>query len=314
MSHRLKFLAWKLEVCYFKKLYLYLYNSIDIPIMVMKPNLLRYVGSKQKLIGEIEKHINRLPLTNFEWIEPFCGSLIVPLHFLNDPRITHFHLNDLNSYLIRFFKDLQMIDNLDNVIVHLNHMIGRFADDKNVYYEYRDKINSEAPIPCDEYIALFLLINRTCFNGVSRYNKKGKFNVPIGKTATNWDNIQEKLHEVHQQLKELRYKITFHNDSYESFVQKMITTRCRNYFLYCDPPYDSTFSMYNDTKFEGDDQTRLCALLQAQVVPFLLHNSNTERIQTIYNTNNQFEVVTRRSVSQTSSSRGIVTELIVTNY
>lgn len=284
----------------------------------MKPHLLRYVGSKQKLLVNIEEHVKNVSLTRFEWIEPFCGSLVVPLHFLNDPRITHFHLNDLNSFLIRFYTEIQRIENLDSVIVCLDELVGKFDIEHNqTYYECRDKINGDditTTIPCDEYIALFLFINRTCFNGVSRYNKKGKFNVPIGKTNTNWDNVKDKLHEVHQQFKQFKSKITFHNEPYNSFIGKAIVPRCRNYLLYCDPPYDATFSMYNDKSFEGDDQSTLYSLLNEQVCPFLVHNSNTSRIQTMYEKYHKYEVITRRSVSQSTASRGNVTELIITNY
>lgn len=276
----------------------------------MKPHLLRYVGCKQQLINEIKHHVDRLYTKNLHWVEPFCGSIVVPLYFLNYERITHFHLNDLNPQLIRFYKALQQIDTLDDVMKHFDQMICSYSQTNHVYYEYREQLNNSCNIQMEQYIALFLFINRTCFNGVSRYNKSGNFNVPLGRNQPNWNDIKERLMELHQLLKISRNKITFYNECYSDFVKNFSRQIS---FLYCDPPYDSTFSLYNSKNFENDDQNTLYELLQNHKGPWLLHNSNTERIIHMYNNYNIHEVTTRRRVSRSVSGRGDVVELIITN-
>ena len=292
---------------------------INHHIVVM--HLLRYVGSKHQLLNDIEQRISNIP-NNIEWIEPFCGSLVVSLHFLKKSPvyIRHFHVNDLNTHLIRFFTDIQNITSLSQTEQIFKQYIQRYEQDSNMYYELRNTFNDSQHIPPHEYIALFLFINRTCFNGVSRYNKSGKFNVPLGKIKPNWIEILKKLNEVHHDLHHTyRHKITFYNLQFDVFIKERLNAaQDTKLFVYCDPPYDNTFNTYNKTSFEKDDQHNLFTILHEDVHQhnnlFLVHNSNNERIQSLYNAHHQHIVTTRRSVSQQVSSRGIITELIITNY
>ena len=277
--------------------------------------LLRYVGSKTQLLADIKEQISieTFPYDKFEWIEPFCGSIVVPLYMINDKRITHFHLNDINPYLIRFFKELQQIDNIEPIITYLKTVVEIYEKDKNHYYEIRRKINDSSNMNSVEYISSFLFINRTCFNGVSRYNRKGEFNVPLGKINPNWNDIFIKLKEVHEQLRYSYCPITFHNESYETFIHKM-TTRNQSCFIYCDPPYDNTFNLYNNKSFEKDNQQELATTLKNLHHPFLTHNTKNEYISDLYKGYKQTDVISKRFVSQDATKRGAITELMITNF
>jgi len=275
--------------------------------------LLRYVGSKTQLLESITTQVAQIEHEKFEWIEPFCGSIVVPLHFINDRRITHFHLNDINSNLIRFFRELQKIEHIEPIVEYMQGLIGHFEKDRSYYYTLRDDINHAEDMNSIEYISTFLFINRTCFNGVSRYNSKGMYNVPVGKTNPKWVDVFGKLREVHEQLRYSFCPITFHNESYDSFVQKM-TNRDIPRFIYCDPPYDDTFNMYNRILFVKDDQTDLSNALQRQSHPFLVHNTDTDKIRELYKQCQLHSVSTRRCVSRNVETRGVTTELMITNF
>lgn len=252
-------------------------------------SVLRYVGSKQKLLKQIDEAI-QLEDTAI-WVEPFCGSLTVSLFMLKKYPKIRMILNDKNSHLIRFYRFMKNSEEFESCLEHIHQMIKKFNEDQQYYYEARREINQEVQEHA-RFAALYYFINRTCFNGVTRYNKKGEFNVPLGKNKQNWKLLLNSLKEFRSLLYQ-HPRITFTSMDYEHCIRAYAEP---NAFLYCDPPYDDTFSQYTAEWFKRDDQQVLHDCLVKSGVPFLVHNTNNERICELYKHCNKHVVETSRSV------------------
>ena len=150
---------------------------------------LKWAGGKRQLISEIEA---RLPSDIDEcssYVEPFIGGGAVLFHLLESRRFDEVHISDLNPELVLCYRTLQ--EDADEVIKHLSKMIESYPseqeDRKESYYAIRDnwnsdvgKISSLSKTRKAKRTAQTLFLNKTCFNGLFRVNRKGEFNVPIG--------------------------------------------------------------------------------------------------------------------------------------
>ena len=291
--------------------------------------LLQFTGSKQKLLDVIHTRLSTLPPDQtYIWIEPFAGSLVVPLHFIHDTRFKHFYVNDRNPFLFRFFKSLQQVEDIDDLIAQvLRPLVAEFLKDPNVkYYEYRKHVNENPSISSDLsenliYISKFIIVNRTCFRGLSRYNRLGEFNVPLGthKKRPNWEDVYTKMKEVHALLRLNRF--TFFNSSYDVFLTHVSEVhKDSRLFFYCDPPYDDSFNQYVKEPFLQQDQRRLCQILSQHAAGehfFIVHNSQTNFIMQLYQNYHQLTITTRRCLNtfyqEYSSSHGLMDELMISN-
>jgi len=192
-------------------------------------------------------------------VEPFCGGLAVALGL----RPRHAHLNDANPHLINFYRWLRRGLNPGLVL----------KNDEEVYYRYRQRFNqllSSGDANSAEAAVLFYYLNRTGYNGLCRFNRRGYFNVPFGKYSS------------------IRYKNDFANFrrvlfawsfSHGDFAE--IELRAAD-FVYADPPYDVQFTQYSRGGFDWDDQIRLAEWLSRHDGPVLLSNQATARIITLY--------------------------------
>lgn len=192
-------------------------------------------------------------------VEPFCGSLAVSFGLRPERAL----LNDANQHLINFMQWLQ------RGLIITNEMIY----DRAFYYARREEFNTL--IRADQHQSqraaeLFYYLNRTGFNGLCRFNRRGEFNVPFGR------------------YKAIRYLTDF------SLYQSILTDWefCLGDFshlpiqagdwIYADPPYDTPFTQYSQTAFTWPDQVRLAEWLAQQTIPVIASNQATERIQTLY--------------------------------
>ncbi|MGL4424069.1 MAG: Dam family site-specific DNA-(adenine-N6)-methyltransferase, partial [Gemmataceae bacterium] len=126
-------------------------------------------GIKTKIVQAIKSLQPKV--ANGRWIEPFCGSCVVPLNVRPERAL----LCDSNEHIIRFYSDLQSGLVTSGVVRHYLEEQGanlkRGGED--VFYEIRDQFNA------NPNSLAFLFLNRACFNGVMRFNRKGRFNVPF---------------------------------------------------------------------------------------------------------------------------------------
>lgn len=259
----------------------------------------KWVGGKRALYPEIAR---RLPKTIGSYWEPFLGGGAV--FFALKYKIQKAYLSDLNSELITSYQVLQA--HPEAVIAQLaEHSVNHEFDD-DYYYQIRAQVWPDNPV---QATARFIYLNKTCFNGVYRVNKSGLFNVPKGKHLSTLIYRVRDLYQVHKALR--KAKIT------QGDFQ-CITPEAGD-FVYCDPPFDSTYNSYTANKFTDDDQLRLrdAALDWVSMgASVMLSNLSTSFIQDIYSRKPfiQHEVTTDHLISGQSKGRKLVTELLITTY
>jgi DNA adenine methylase len=192
-------------------------------------------------------------------VEPFCGGLAIC--FGLKPREAL--INDLNPHLINFYRWLKK--GLEVSI--------RMVNDEKHYYKSRNRFNILLKLGmgnCKEAASLFYYLNRTCYNGLCRFNRKGEFNVPFGK--------YEKINYVRDFSE---YRALFANWEFTNTDFKSIPL-ARTDFVYADPPYDVEFTQYSKEKFGWEDQVRTAEWLSHHKGPVLISNQATERILALY--------------------------------
>ena len=231
-------------------------RSLELPSRPLTPPL-KWAGGKRWLVPHIEpfwrEHQKR------RYVEPFCGGLAVALGLRPERAV----LNDLNPHLINFY--VQLRRGLSITIE------ARY--DRKLFYEHREHFNQlvkDGHGPTAEAAQLFYYLNRTCFNGLCRFNLRGEFNVPFGRYKTV--NYATDL----SIYRKLFRKWSFRNkDLAELSIE-------RDDFLYADPPYDVEFTTYSAGGFSWEDQVRTAEFLAKHRGPVLLSNQATRRIVDLY--------------------------------
>ena len=291
---------------------------------------LKWAGGKRQLISEIEA---RLPSDIDEcssYVEPFIGGGAVLFHLLESRRFDEVHISDLNPELVLCYRTLQ--EDADEVIKHLSQMIESYPseqeDRKESYYAIREDWNSDVgKIPSlsktrmAKRTAQTLFLNKTCFNGLFRVNRKGEFNVPIGSYVNPSFPSSEDLLEVQKALQ----GITIHEAPFEeceSWVSK-------DSFVYFDPPYrplsdTANFVSYAKGDFNDQDQERLATLfreLDQKGAKVLLSNSDPKNtvpeddfFDDLYSGFTIDRVEANRAINSNPDRRGAITELLIRNY
>ena len=149
---------------------------------------IKWVGGKTQLLNEVSKSLPRdfASRQHVTYVEPFVGGGAVMFWILQEyPNIERAVINDINQELICTYRVIQV--NVEELIAELAHIQDEYiplgSEDRKAYFmEKRARFNTKKTTPV-ETAALFIFLNRTCFNGLFRVNSKGKFNVPHGKYA-----------------------------------------------------------------------------------------------------------------------------------
>ncbi len=260
-----------------------------------------WAGGKRKLAATISKLI---PKNYTVYREPFLGS--GAMFFYNQP--SKAVLSDLNKKLIVTYQVIQ--NNVEEVIEHLSLLIHSHTS-KECYYENREKFNqlSDDKENHVQKGALFLYLNRTCFNGLYRENRSGGFNSPVGTRGQSELSIDEgRLLACSKMLADA--EITF--GSYDTHKPE-----APKEFYYLDPPYDQTYSGYTSHSFNEQDHADLaeyCREVDSVGSYFMLSNSNTGLIRRLYKGFIFQKVKTSHSIAGLGTSRGAVEEVLITNY
>ncbi len=254
----------------------------------IKP-FLKWAGGKTQLIGELEQFI---PSCYDTYIEAFLGGGALFFHLRPSKAI----LSDINPELINCYINIR--DNVDIVITILK----TFENNEHNYYRVRGcDIVSLSP---EERAARFIFLNRTCFNGLYRENKKGEFNVPYGKYVNPTICDEKRLRGAHEALQNA--KIICGN--YKTVLRRYAQ---HNDFVFLDPPYDpvggySDFQRYNKDFFYADDHIELRDEFKRLVnigAKVILTNSNTEFVRGLYAGHNTKVFDTKRLISSKSETR-----------
>lgn len=268
--------------------------------------LLKYVGGKTRLLPEL---VARMPKAYGRFYEPFVGGGALFFH-LAPAKAT---LGDMNSALIRMYRALSR--DVDSVIDHLEAHKHRHGADIAYYYAVRDDWNNHHWLGdvCGE-AAAFIYLNKTCFNGLWRENRAGKFNVPRGDYKNpaiyDEDNLRDAAGALSSaELKSMSYQYTTSGADEGDFV-------------YFDPPYDpvsetSNFTSYVKDAFGKDQQRELASVaiaLKAKGVNVMLSNNDTPFVRELYAGFCIDNVKCGRSINSKGDKRGKVDEVIVTSY
>ncbi|MGZ5509752.1 MAG: DNA adenine methylase, partial [Nitrososphaeraceae archaeon] len=221
---------------------------------------------------------------------------------------------DINPELINVYKTIK--DNLKDLIKELQYNeIEYYKDSKKFYYELRDENFAFNSI---KKAARFITLNKTCYNGLYRVNKKGLFNVPIGSYINPKICDQENLNIVSKIL-------NLTNTIIENYdYQKVIIKIKENDFIYLDPPYyplnkTSNFTNYTRYGFDYMEQKRLADFfneLDKKKCKIILSNSDTSFIRDLYSSfkKNTISLNTLRSINSNADKRKNHSELLIKNF
>lgn len=224
--------------------------------IAIKPPL-KWAGGKRWLLPHLaplwQSHSSR------RYVEPFCGGLAAPLGLRPATAI----LNDINPHLINFYIHVQRG-------LELNI---EMKNEEETFYEHRDRFNKlikNGEWKSAETAQLFYYLNRTCFNGLCRFNQSGEFNVPFGthKSITYATGFS--------QLQTFMKDWVFMNSDIE-----LLPVESED-FIYADPPYDVEFTTYSAGGFGWEDQVRTAEWLASHPGPVVLSNQATARIVKLY--------------------------------
>lgn len=209
-------------------------------------------GIKTKIVPLIQKHVSLSG--DSVWIEPFMGSGVVGFNIAAQEAI----FADINPYLIDFYNRIKAGDITSRHVRSFLEQEGRLleAGDEDYYYRVRDRFN-------EKHDALdFLFLNRSCFNGMIRFNKNYEFNVPYGHKPQRFSKayvtkIVNQVAYVEDMMK--THSWTFLCQSFE----KTISMAGANDFIYCDPPYIGRHVDYYDRWDEESELALKNALVQS---------------------------------------------------
>ena len=287
----------------------------------IKP-FIKWAGGKSQLLNVIR---DKYPAKIERYCEPCVGGGAVLLDVLANFQPQEVLINDINPELTNTYTQIR--DNVETVIELLADMQDRFwemdiDERKEYYYSKRNRFNEliKQSVSTVEKAALFIFINKTCYNGLYRVNSKGFYNVPMGVykkplicDAKNIRLISGLIQGIRVQCGDYSECADFIND---------------NTFVYIDPPYrplsnTSSFTSYDKTEFGDEQQIQLGHFIEkisqkgAKIVA-----SNSDPKNT--NVNDNFfdeiykmffvdRVVATRMINSNSKRRGIISELLISN-
>ena len=292
---------------------------------IAKP-FLKWAGGKTQLINEIEKVLpNNLMQTKFTYIEPFVGSGAMLFWMLNNfSKLEKAVINDINKDLMDTYKTItsqpnELISILDILQNEFHRLEGNEDNKKLYYYQKRELFNLRSEEQSGQS-ALFIFLNRTCFNGLYRVNRKNKFNVPIGSYKRPTICDKENILLVSEALQKVEIL-------YGDFEQT-IDYAGESSLFYFDPPYKplsetSSFNSYSKDDFDDKEQIRLksfCSKIDALRHIWILSNSDVKGknvkdnfFDELYSDFNIQRVDARRIINANPAKRGKLKELLITN-
>lgn len=293
----------------------------------VKP-FLKWAGGKGQLITEIEKYYPFSDGKITKYAEPFVGGGAVLFDILGKYELEEIYISDINAELINTYRIIR--DDIDELISILKVMQSEFVpldtERRKVYYlckreQFNDlKVNGDESINIEK-AALMIFLNKTCFNGLFRVNKKGLFNVPMGSYKNPLICDELNLRAVSENLQKVTIVCRDYRKSADFIDNKT--------FVYFDPPYrpitdTASFTAYTENLFNDNEQIELAKFVDemhrkgAKVVISNSDpkNSNTEDnfFDNIYSTHKIKRVEATRMINSKSEARGKIKELLISNF
>lgn len=292
---------------------------------IAKP-FIKWAGGKTQLLSEIRR---KYPERIEKYCEPFVGGGAVLFDILSTFNPKEVLINDINAELINTYHQIKT--NSEPLISQLSELQQQYKelpeeDRKSLFFAKRErynslKINGGNEVENLEKAALFIFINKTCFNGLYRVNSKGLFNVPFNNAKNPLICDEENLRacsSVLQKVKMTTGDYSLCND----FIDQ-------DTFVYIDPPYrplnqTSAFTSYSENDFSDVQQIELGKFIDgisAKKATVVASNSDPKNVDTndnffddLYSHFKIERVYASRAINSKGSKRGKISELLVANY
>ena len=288
---------------------------------------IKWVGGKGQLIEQLDAQLPAHFSTweNVTYIEPFVGGGAMLFYMLQQyPNIRHAVINDVNSDLTTCYRTVRDTpEELITSLMDIQNAYNALSTEevrKEFFLAVRDRYNEKNLDPLENTTKFFFL-NRTCFNGLYRVNKRGSFNVPFGK----YTNPQICDPATIRKDSELLQRVEVLTGDFEAtFDHAQGDT-----LFYFDPPYrplsdTSSFNDYAKESFNDDAQIRLkeyCDKIDDAGFQFMLSNSDCKGkneednfFDVLYGAYHIERVWASRSINSNPNKRGKLTEILVHNY
>lgn len=298
-------------------------NNLDA-----KP-FLKWAGGKGQLLKEISVYYPfKKDKIITKYAEPFVGGGAVLFDILNKFSPDEVYISDINKDLIDTY--IAIRDNVDGLIEELESVEKAYLSFDKVqradgYRQKRNRFNAlkhgYEPDSPFEKAALLIFLNRTCFNGLYRVNKKGDFNVPVGSYKNPQICNKENLLAVSKKLKNVKIVCGDYKESADFIDDKT--------FVYFDPPYrpltpTANFTSYTEELFDDKNQLELAHFVQeldnkgAKIVVSNSDPKNTNKdddfFDKAYSEQNIKRVSATRMINRNSDARGKISELLISNF
>lgn len=284
----------------------------------------KWAGGKTQLLPEIRKHY---PHRIKKYCEPFVGGGAVLFDVLQKCRPEKVLVNDVNEELINTY--LQIKSDCNLLIEQLSELQQNYKSqslekNKILFYEKRLRYNKLKINRNDaenlEKAALFIFLNKTCFNGLYRVNKRGEFNVPFNNAKNPLICDEKNLRACSELLQNVQMKTGDYSDC-KDFIDSET-------FVYLDPPYrpltqTSAFTSYSENKFSDKEQLELGKFIteiSSKGAKVLASNSdpkNTNKEDNFFDdlySNFEIERITAsRMINSNAKKRGAISELLISN-
>lgn len=284
----------------------------------------KWAGGKTQLLDEVKKTLPQdlCSRKSFTYIEPFVGGGAVLFWMLQEySNIERVIINDINAELICTYRTIR--DDVHSLIAILEELQWRYIclgdeERKDFYVKKRKVFNSRSESDVEK-AALFIFLNKTCFNGLYRVNSRGEFNVPHGKYANPKICDKDNLIAVSSLLQKVEILCGDFAET-EKFAR-------RNTLYYLDPPYKpitstSSFTSYSKEGFGDIEQIRLrdfCTRISDGGAQFIVSNSDPKEesgesfFEQIYYSFKVKRVYANRFINANPNNRGVVSEVMISN-
>lgn len=292
----------------------------------VKP-FIKWAGGKSALLDNIRKfYPNELGGKINKYCEPFVGGGAVLFDVLSNYNIEEIYISDVNEELINVYKTInnnveELIDLLE--FIQTEYISLSTEERKKYYYQKRDEFNLYIRKEIKNMVygsALFIFLNRTCFNGLYRVNRDGLFNVPSGTYKNPKICDKENLKNISEKLKNIKIVCDKYNKSI-NFIDE-------NTLVYFDPPYKpltetASFTSYSRYEFGDKEQSELATYFKKaseKGAVCILSNSDPKNIDEsdnffddLYAGFNINRIKAKRRINSNASKRGNINELLITN-
>ena len=284
--------------------------SLDTNVKLKYYNLqpfTKWTGGKRQLLGELRSY---MPETYGRYFEPFVGGGALFFDLAPEQAV----INDFNEELINAYRQIK-----NNPAELINLLIKHKENNGKDYYlalRSADRDGRISRMTGVERAARILYMLRVDFNGLYRVNSKNQFNVPYGRYKNPKIVDVDLLYQISEYLNENDIEIL------QTDFAEAVKDAQTGDFVYFDPPYiplneTSSFTSYTHEGFSYEEQIRLRNTfkeLTERGVYAMLSNSSSPLVEELYKDFNIYFVEAQRTNGAKSSSRGKISEIIVTNY